>query len=394
MDVGLLRTPRPSSELAFEPLLSQRLSLVVAPDHHLARRSRVRYADLRNEGRPIWPRAEAAETYDAIIEACRRAGFSPRLVQEAVLLSRSSGSSQPGSESRWPPAPTEPTPSRTSFSSRSATAKRLSTSLGVREICPWRATTFSRSRVVSRLARLPLARKAETTSRRPHPGDAGTRHQTASRAGDCFPYERSRTSRALSRRGRRQCADRSTSGSPRTESWARAQRTIASSRRSASRSASGRRGSWRYCFPEPSSRSSASKRSSRRARGRTIASRGTRSCLSGEPDEGLSPSDPPTGRLCFGDQPDSARTGASRGRASGRPVARLGLVAEALARRLVEASECDRREVPAGDQSGNARLPCERRRRNRVTCWGPRRPKQSTDAVCENGLHANRLAIT
>jgi DNA-binding transcriptional LysR family regulator len=82
-DVGLLRTRRPSEELAFEPLLSERLSLVVAPDHRLARRRRVRYADLRQEDLLMWPRAEAAETYDAIIEACRRAGFSPRLVQEA-----------------------------------------------------------------------------------------------------------------------------------------------------------------------------------------------------------------------------------------------------------------------------------------------------------------------
>jgi DNA-binding transcriptional LysR family regulator len=83
VDVGLLRTPRPSGELAFEPLLDERLSLVVAPDHRLANRSRVRYADLRDEGLVIWPRVEAAETYDAIIEACRRAGFSPRVVQEA-----------------------------------------------------------------------------------------------------------------------------------------------------------------------------------------------------------------------------------------------------------------------------------------------------------------------
>lgn len=83
VDVALLRTPRPSSELAFEPLLSERLSLVVAPDHRLANRVRVRYADLRDEGLVTWPRVEAAETYDAIIEACRRAGFSPRVVQEA-----------------------------------------------------------------------------------------------------------------------------------------------------------------------------------------------------------------------------------------------------------------------------------------------------------------------
>jgi DNA-binding transcriptional LysR family regulator len=83
VDVGLLRTPRPGGELAFEPLLSERLSLVVAPDHRLANRSRIRYADLRDEGLLIWPRVQAAETYDAIIEACRRAGFSPRIVQEA-----------------------------------------------------------------------------------------------------------------------------------------------------------------------------------------------------------------------------------------------------------------------------------------------------------------------
>jgi DNA-binding transcriptional LysR family regulator len=83
VDVGLLRTPRSSGEVAFEPLLSERLSLVVSPDHRLANRSRIRYADLRDEELLIWPRVQAAETYDAIIEACRRAGFSPRIVQEA-----------------------------------------------------------------------------------------------------------------------------------------------------------------------------------------------------------------------------------------------------------------------------------------------------------------------
>lgn len=83
VDVGLLRTPRPSREVAFEPLLTERLSLVVAADHHLADRTRVRYADLRDEGLITWPRMEAPETFDAIIEACRRAGFSPRVVQEA-----------------------------------------------------------------------------------------------------------------------------------------------------------------------------------------------------------------------------------------------------------------------------------------------------------------------
>jgi len=83
VDVGLLRTTRRSGEVAFEPLLRERLSLAVAADHRLASRTRVRYADIRDEGLIMWPRADAAETYDAIIEACRRAGYSPRVVQEA-----------------------------------------------------------------------------------------------------------------------------------------------------------------------------------------------------------------------------------------------------------------------------------------------------------------------
>jgi DNA-binding transcriptional LysR family regulator len=83
LDIGLLRTPRPSDEVAFEPLVRERLTVAVARDHRLAGRKRVRYADLREEELILWPRAEAAETFDAIIEACGRAGFSPRVIQEA-----------------------------------------------------------------------------------------------------------------------------------------------------------------------------------------------------------------------------------------------------------------------------------------------------------------------
>ena len=54
----------------------------MAPDHRLAIRSRVRDADLRDGALIIWPRVQAAETYDAIIEACGLAS-APRLVQEA-----------------------------------------------------------------------------------------------------------------------------------------------------------------------------------------------------------------------------------------------------------------------------------------------------------------------
>jgi DNA-binding transcriptional LysR family regulator len=84
IDLGLLRTRESSDELAFEPLQGERLCVVVARDHRLAGRRRVRYADLRDEDLILWPRQGAPETFDAVIEACRSAGFSPKVIQEAT----------------------------------------------------------------------------------------------------------------------------------------------------------------------------------------------------------------------------------------------------------------------------------------------------------------------
>lgn len=82
-DVALVRTLRPRPELAFAPLVREPLCLVVAADHRLARRRRVRYEDLRDDGLILWPREDAPESFDVVIEGCRRAGFSPTVVQEA-----------------------------------------------------------------------------------------------------------------------------------------------------------------------------------------------------------------------------------------------------------------------------------------------------------------------
>lgn len=82
-DVALVRTKRHQPELAFEPLVRDRLCVVVAPDHRLARRRRLRYEDLREEGFVLWPRSDAPESFDDVVEGCRRAGFSPTVVQEA-----------------------------------------------------------------------------------------------------------------------------------------------------------------------------------------------------------------------------------------------------------------------------------------------------------------------
>lgn len=84
LDLGLLRTARPGGDLMFEPLVREHLSVAVAHDHPLAGRKRVRYADLRDQPLILWPRPAAPETFDAVIAACRDAGFSPRAIQEAT----------------------------------------------------------------------------------------------------------------------------------------------------------------------------------------------------------------------------------------------------------------------------------------------------------------------
>jgi DNA-binding transcriptional LysR family regulator len=58
--------------------------VAVAHDHRLARRGTITYADLEGEPFVLWPRATAPETFDDVIQACRAAGFSPRVVQEAT----------------------------------------------------------------------------------------------------------------------------------------------------------------------------------------------------------------------------------------------------------------------------------------------------------------------
>jgi DNA-binding transcriptional LysR family regulator len=55
-------------------LLRERFTVALAPDHRLARRAKVRLADLREED---WT---AATTDGLIVRACRAAGFEPNLV--------------------------------------------------------------------------------------------------------------------------------------------------------------------------------------------------------------------------------------------------------------------------------------------------------------------------
>ena len=75
--VGFEDTAAPRQELASlerRDLMRERFMVALAPDHRLAKRSRVRLADLSDDD---WT---AASTDGLIVRACRAAGFEPNLV--------------------------------------------------------------------------------------------------------------------------------------------------------------------------------------------------------------------------------------------------------------------------------------------------------------------------
>ena len=63
------------------------LYLVLPSTHPLARRRGVSLTELAGDAFVLFPRANGPPLYDAVIVACNRSGFSPKVVQEAPQLS-------------------------------------------------------------------------------------------------------------------------------------------------------------------------------------------------------------------------------------------------------------------------------------------------------------------
>ena len=86
IDVGILHSPPLDAArwLRVEPIYSEPVILALPKSHALAGRSRLALASLADESFVGFPRVVAPEIYDDIIASCRRAGFSPRIVQEAA----------------------------------------------------------------------------------------------------------------------------------------------------------------------------------------------------------------------------------------------------------------------------------------------------------------------
>lgn len=86
IDVGVLHSPPLDAArwLRVEPIYTERVILALPKHHALAGRARLSLAALADEPFVSFPRVVGPEMYDDIIASCRAAGFSARIVQEAV----------------------------------------------------------------------------------------------------------------------------------------------------------------------------------------------------------------------------------------------------------------------------------------------------------------------
>jgi DNA-binding transcriptional LysR family regulator len=84
IDVGFVREAvEHGAGLVCEPILREEFVAVLPPTHGLAERPELPLEEFAGEPFVHFPRAVAPALYDQVGDACRRAGFQPRVVQEA-----------------------------------------------------------------------------------------------------------------------------------------------------------------------------------------------------------------------------------------------------------------------------------------------------------------------
>ncbi|MGY4432210.1 DNA-binding transcriptional LysR family regulator [Bradyrhizobium sp. F1.13.1] len=87
VDIAFVRPPiSDTSGLVLQPLVSEDSVVVLPKSHKLAGLASVALAELAREVFVMYPRGLNPENYDAIIAACRAAGFNPALGQEAPQI--------------------------------------------------------------------------------------------------------------------------------------------------------------------------------------------------------------------------------------------------------------------------------------------------------------------
>jgi DNA-binding transcriptional LysR family regulator len=85
IQVSFLRPPVEETEIEVRIIASEPWVIAVPTAHPFARRQRVPLKALAGEPFVSFPRELAPALYDQLISMCQRAGFSPRIVQEAQM---------------------------------------------------------------------------------------------------------------------------------------------------------------------------------------------------------------------------------------------------------------------------------------------------------------------
>lgn len=86
IEVGFVRPPVGEDGLEVETVLREPLVAVLPSDHPLSGQEDVSLGALAEEPFVMTPRRLGPSFYDRIVGACREAGFSPRVVQEAIQM--------------------------------------------------------------------------------------------------------------------------------------------------------------------------------------------------------------------------------------------------------------------------------------------------------------------
>lgn len=90
IDVAIIRqTSLANDRVKLEPMLDERMLVVLPSQHSLSGNASVSLGSLANEHLIMFPRSIAPVLYDDVIMACQRSGFSPQLGQEATQVASS-----------------------------------------------------------------------------------------------------------------------------------------------------------------------------------------------------------------------------------------------------------------------------------------------------------------
>jgi DNA-binding transcriptional LysR family regulator len=87
LDLGFLRPPVRDPRLEVHVLRSERLIVALPASHRLTRSRRLSLSDLRDEAFISYPSQRRSVVYEAVVDACRHAGFVPRISEEVAETS-------------------------------------------------------------------------------------------------------------------------------------------------------------------------------------------------------------------------------------------------------------------------------------------------------------------